>query len=96
MYKGGVVYQGEVHTTPDHDHGPVSDYTNEQLLYLCSDFQLHHKVDEALERIGNKLLIAEVARFCRMMDGIQWTQKEIHNKEDELYCHTHSNCKLIA
>jgi hypothetical protein len=38
MYKGGVVYQGDVHATPDHDHGPAPDYTNEQLLCLRSDY----------------------------------------------------------
>jgi hypothetical protein len=32
MYKGGVVYQGDVHAAPDRDHGPTPDYTNEQLL----------------------------------------------------------------
>jgi hypothetical protein len=24
MYKGGVVYQGDVHAAPDHDHGPYT------------------------------------------------------------------------
>jgi hypothetical protein len=38
MYKGGVVYQGDVHAAPDCDHGPTPDYTNEQLLHLCSDY----------------------------------------------------------
>jgi hypothetical protein len=40
MYKGGVVYQGDVHAAPDHDHGPTPDYTNEQLLRLRSDYCL--------------------------------------------------------
>jgi hypothetical protein len=38
MYKGGVVYQGDVHVAPDRDHGPTPDYNNEQLLRLRSDY----------------------------------------------------------
>jgi hypothetical protein len=60
-YKGGVVYQGDVHAAPDRDHGPTPDYTNEQLLRIHSDYRLHQEVDEALVQIGNQLLTAEVA-----------------------------------
>jgi hypothetical protein len=63
MYKGGVVYQGDVHAAPNCNHGPTPDYNNEQLLRLHSDYQLCHKVDEALEQIGDKSLSAEVTRF---------------------------------
>jgi hypothetical protein len=31
MYQGGVVYKGEIHAAPDHDHGNAPDYTHEQL-----------------------------------------------------------------
>jgi hypothetical protein len=96
MYKGGVVYQGDVHTAPDHDHGPTPDYNNEQLLCLCSDYRLHHEVDEALEQIGDKSLSVEVARFRGTMVGIQRIQKEIRDKEDELYCLTNTNRKSVG
>jgi hypothetical protein len=95
MYKGGVVYQGDVHATPDRDHSPTPDYTNEQLLRLRSDYQLRHEVDEALEQIGDKSLSAEVARFRGMMDRIQRIQKEIWDKEDELYCLANTNWKSV-
>jgi hypothetical protein len=62
-YKGGVVYQGDVHATPDRDHGPTPDYTNEQLLRICSNYCLHHEVDEALVQIGDQSLTTEIARF---------------------------------
>jgi hypothetical protein len=94
-YKGGVVYQGDVHTTPDRDHGPTPDYTNEQLLRVCSDYRLCHEVDEALVQIGNQSLTTEVARFQNMMNGIQQIQKEICEKEDELYCLANTNHKLV-
>jgi hypothetical protein len=96
LYKGGVVYQGDVHMAPNHDHGPTPDYTNKQLLRLCSDYQLCHEVDEALEQIGDKSLSAEVARFHGTMDGIQWIQKETHDKEDELYCLANTNRKSVG
>jgi hypothetical protein len=96
LYKGGVVYQGDVHATPDCDHGPTPEYTNEQLLCIHSDYRLRHEVDEALEQIGDKSLIAEVARFWGTMDGIQWIQKEIHEKEDELYCLANTNRKSVG
>jgi hypothetical protein len=96
MYKGGVVYQGDVHAAPDHDHGPTPDYTNEQLLCLCSDYQLCHEVDEALEQISDRSLSAEVTRFRGTMDGIQRIQKEIQDKEDELYILANTNQKSVG
>jgi hypothetical protein len=96
MYKGGVIYQGDVHAAPDHDHGPTPDYNNEQLLRLCSDYRLRHEVDKALEQIGDKSLSAEVARFWGTMDGMQQIQKEIRDKEDELYCLANTNHKSVG
>jgi hypothetical protein len=96
MYKGGIVYQGDVHATPVCDCGPTPDYTNEQLLRLCSDYRLRHEVDEALEQIGDKSLHAEVARYCRTMDGMQRIQKEIRDKEDKLYCLANTNRKSVG
>jgi hypothetical protein len=96
MYKGGVVYQGEVHAAPDHDHGPTPDYTNEQLLRLHSNYCLRHEVDEALMQIGDQSLAVEVARYHTTMDGIQWIQKEIREKEDELYCLANTNRKSVG
>jgi hypothetical protein len=96
MYKGGVVYQGEVHAAPDHDHGPAPDYTNEQLLCLRSDYRLRHEVDEALVQISDQSLVAEVARYRSTMDGIQRIQREICEKEDELYCLANTNRKSVG
>jgi hypothetical protein len=39
MYKGGVVYQGDVHAAPSHDHGDrIPDYTHEQLHHFRSNY----------------------------------------------------------
>jgi hypothetical protein len=96
MYKGGVVYQGDVHATPDHNHGPTPDYTNEQLLRIRSDYRLRHEVDEALVQIGDQSLTAEVTRYRSTIDGMQRIQKEIRDKEDELYCLTNTNWKSVG
>jgi hypothetical protein len=96
MYKGGVVYQGDVHAAPDHDHGPTPDYTNEQLLRLHSDYRLRHEVNKALMQIGDQSLAAEVVRYRSMMDGIQRIQREIREKEDELYCLANTNRKSVG
>jgi 2-keto-4-pentenoate hydratase len=74
MYKGGVVYQGDVHASPIRDRGATPDYTNEQLLCLHSDYRLRHEVDEALEQLGDKSLSVEVARYRGTMDGMQRIQ----------------------
>jgi hypothetical protein len=96
MYKGGVVYQGDVHAAPDHNHSPTPDYTNEQLLRIRSDYRLCHEVDEALVQIGDQSLTAEVARYRSTMDGIQQIQKDIRDKEDKLYCLANTNRKSVG
>ena len=63
MQKGSPVYLGDVHAAPDFDHGDTPQYTHEQRRHLLSDYTQRHEVDDALERIGDKSLIAEVARF---------------------------------
>lgn len=95
MQKGGLVYLGEVHTALDFDHGDAPDYTHEQCRHLLSDYTRHHEVDNALECIGNKLLIAKVVRFQGMMDAIEHLQKEIWEQEDQLYCIGNDNRKCI-
>jgi hypothetical protein len=96
MYKGGVVYQGDIHAAPSHDHGDrVSDYTHEQLRHFHSDYAQRHEVDDALERISDKSLLVEVSRFRRTMDAMKRLQDEIREREDKLYCHSSDNRKCI-
>jgi hypothetical protein len=47
-------------------------------------------------QIGDQSLTAEVTRYRNTMDGIQRIQKEIHEKEDELYCLANTNCKSVG
>jgi hypothetical protein len=84
--KGGVVYLGEVHTRPEYNRGATPDYTHQQLHHFRSDYVQRHEVDEVLERIGDKSLVAEVARYRGTMDAMRCLQGEIRKKEDQVYC----------
>jgi hypothetical protein len=95
MYKGGVVHSGEVHTAPDHDHGEVPDYTCEQLQHFHSKYTCCHEVDDPLEHIRDKSLIAEVARFQGTMDTMDHLHKEIREREETLYCQGNDNRKCV-
>jgi hypothetical protein len=96
MYKGGVVYQGDVHAAPSHDHGDhTPDYTHEQLRHFCSDYVRRDEVDEALEHIGDKSLLAEVSRFCGTVDTMKRLQDKIREREDKLYCRGNDNHKCV-
>ena len=95
MQKGGPVYLGDVHAAPDFDHGDAPQYTHEQCRHLLSDYAQWHEVDDALESIGDKSLIAEVACFRGTMDAIERLQKEIWEQEDQLYCIGNDNRKCV-
>jgi hypothetical protein len=90
------VYQGDVHAAPSHDHGNhTPNYTHEQLCHFRSEYPRRHEVDEALNGISDKSLIAEVAHFHGMMDAMKRLQDKIREREDELYCHGNNNRKCV-
>jgi hypothetical protein len=53
-------------------------------------------VDDALERIGDKSLLAEVSRFRGTMDTMERLNKEIQEREEELYCTGNDNRKCVS
>jgi hypothetical protein len=95
MYRGGVIHSGEVHTPAEHNHGNTPDYTHEQLRHFRSNYLRRHEVDDALERIGDKSLIAEASRFHRTMDTMERLNKEIREREEEMYSSGNDNCKCV-
>ena len=95
MQKGSPVYLGEVHAATDFDHGEAPEYSHEQRRHLLSDYAGRHKVDDALKCIGDKSLIAEVARFRGTMDALERLQREIRDREEQLYCVGNDNRKSI-
>ena len=95
MQRGSPVYLGEVHAAPDFDHGDTPQYEHEQRRHLLSDYARRQEVDEALERIGDKSLLAEVARFRGTMDALERLQREIREREEQLYCVGNDNRKCV-
>ena len=95
MQKGGPVYLGDVHTAPDFDHGDTPDYSHEQRRHLLSNYTWCHEVDDTLERIGDKSLIAKVVRFWGTMDALERLQSEIRDCKDQLYCIGNDNRKCV-
>jgi hypothetical protein len=95
MYRGGVVHSGEVHAAAEHDRGDTPDYTHEQLCHFHSDYSRRHEVDDALERIGDKSLLAKVSRFRGTLDAMERLNKEIRKHEEEMYSSGNDNRKCI-
>ena len=95
MQRGSPIYLGEVHATPDFDHGKAPEYTHEQHRHLLSNYSRCHEVDDALERVGDKSLIAEVVRFRGTMEELERLQREIRDREDQLYCVGNDNRKCV-
>ena len=95
MQRGSPVYLGDVHTAPDFDHSDTPQYAHEQRRHLLSDYTQRHEVDDALERIGDKSLLAEVARFQGTMDALEQLQREIRERKEQLYCIGNDNRKRI-
>ena len=95
MQKGSPVYLGDVHAAPDFDHGDMPQYEHEQRRHLLSNYARRQEVDDALERIGDKSLLAEVARFRGTMDALERLQREIREREEQLYCLGNDNRKCV-
>jgi hypothetical protein len=63
----GPTYHSEIHaaTITDVDIPPPP-ITTELLWLLQTDYMGHDRVDEALGELGDRSLIAEVNRYCRL------------------------------
>ena len=95
MQKGGPVYLGDVHAAPDFDHGNTPQYGHKQRCHLLSGYARRHEVDDALEHIGDKSLLTEVACFQGTTDTMKRLQGEIREREDRLYCIANDNRKCV-
>jgi hypothetical protein len=66
-----------------------------QLRHFRSNYSRCHEVDDALERIGDKSLFAEVSRFRGTMDAMEHLSKEIQEHEEEMYSSGNDNRKCV-
>ncbi|KAF8257507.1 hypothetical protein EI94DRAFT_1708918 [Lactarius quietus] len=67
--------------------GPAAEYSRDELQYFCADFCGKRQVDEALARLGDISLQAEVRRYRASMEVIAELEAAIKKLEDDIYVH---------
>jgi hypothetical protein len=82
----GPTYHSEIHATSVHDIDiPPPPITAELLWLLQLDYMGHDHVDEALGKLGDRSLIAEVNRYRRLECKRRSYQESITRLEDQLF-----------
>jgi hypothetical protein len=82
----GPMYHSEIHAAAIHDVDiPPPPITADILRLLHTDYMGHDRVDEALGEIGDRSLIAEVARYRRLERKRKSFQDSITRVEDQLF-----------
>jgi hypothetical protein len=82
----GPTYHSEIHAAAIHDVDiPPPPITADILRLLHTDYMGHDRVDEALGEIGDRSLMAEVARYRRLERKRKAFQDSITRIEDQLF-----------
>jgi hypothetical protein len=82
----GPTYHSEIHAAAVHDVDiPPPPITADILRLLHTDYMGHDRVDEALGEIGDRSLMAEVARYRRLEHKRKAFQESITRIEDQLF-----------
>jgi hypothetical protein len=82
----GPTYHSEIHAAAIHDVDiPPPPITADILRLLHTDYMGHDRVDEALGEIGDRSLMAEVARYRRLERKRKSFQDSITRIEDQLF-----------
>ena len=79
----GPNYQGELHATPYNGTEPIDVLTDEAIRMLEPDFPAAELVSDALRRIGDRTLWAEVIQFCARLteiDRIRVQREELQRR----------------
>jgi hypothetical protein len=72
------VYRGEIHATPVNDRDDAHpELTNESLRMLEPGYRDHNAVEDALGRVGDRSLGAEVMRWNALKKKIKRIQDQI-------------------
>ncbi|KAF8258345.1 hypothetical protein EI94DRAFT_1708095 [Lactarius quietus] len=87
MGRHSPTYRGEIHAEPCRDMGPAAEYSREDLQYLGADFRGRRQVDEALARLGDISLAAEVRRYRASQEVIKELEAAIKRLEDDIFVH---------
>jgi hypothetical protein len=82
----GPVYHGEIHATPINDRDDAHpELTNESLHMLEPGYRDHTAVEDALGRVGDQSLGAEVTRWNTLKKKVKRIQDQIREREDQLF-----------
>jgi hypothetical protein len=82
----GPTYHSEIHAAAIHDVDiPPPPITADILRLLHTDYMGHDRVDEALGELGDRSLMAEVARYRRLERKRKAFQDSITRIEDQLF-----------
>jgi hypothetical protein len=80
------VYCGEIHATPVNDRDDVHpELTNESLGMLELGYHDRNAVEDALGRVSDRLLGAEVTRWNVLKRKVKRIQDQIREREDQLF-----------
>ncbi|KAF8268815.1 hypothetical protein EI94DRAFT_1800018 [Lactarius quietus] len=90
------IYWGDIHAKPCWDMGPAAEYTCEELQYLRADFRGQRQVDEALARLGDISLAAEVRRYCTSQEVIKELEEAIKKLKDNIFVHVDRSRHSVA
>jgi hypothetical protein len=93
----GPTYHSEIHAATIHDVDiPPPPITANILWLLQTDYMGHDRVDEALGEIGDRSLIAEVARYRRLEHKRKSYQDSITRIEDQLFTCDIERCMCVS
>jgi hypothetical protein len=82
----GPVYCGEIHATPVNDQDDTHpELTNESLQMLEPGYHDCSAVEDALGRVGDRSLGAEVTRWNALKKKVKRIQDQIWEREDQLF-----------
>jgi hypothetical protein len=86
MSMRGPVYRGEIHVAPvNNTETPALELTAEQIRIIGDDYRYQAVVNEALDRIGDRSLKAEVRRYRGLKVKGAGLQEQIRRIEDQLF-----------
>jgi hypothetical protein len=82
----GPVYRGEIHATPVNDQDDAHpELTNDSLQMLEPGYHDRIAVEDALGRVGDQSLEAEVTRWNALKRKTKCIQDQIQEREDQLF-----------
>ena len=81
----GEVYKGLIHAAPVLNITHVPHLGVDDLISLCFDYMDTSRIDNALARVGDKSLCAEVHRFCHIKKRFAELDTQMKTLESEMW-----------